>query len=136
MKAQVEFRSRRFHREKREDALVNPGRWGRRLAAFLHAQLASAGFDVGEPEPMDWGWALKVGDAAASGVFVGCGNLDGAEDGFLVFVDRERSVISHLSRWNSNGTAPVEDQLAEEIDRLLQQTEGVSDIFWSDSGET
>lgn len=59
MRTQVEFRSNLFPPYPGEDDEIIPGRWGKRLAEFVHSGLKNRGFDVIEPGAEDWGWMVE-----------------------------------------------------------------------------
>ncbi len=55
MLTHVEFRSDRFPPYEGEEKEVNPSSWGKRLAEFLHENLAAEGFQTERPFSEDWG---------------------------------------------------------------------------------
>ncbi len=86
MRSHVELRSSQFGPYDGEDAEVNPGRYGKRLAEYLHARLPEQGVEVGEIYSEDWGWVVPVKHEAFP-LWVGCGNYDEYPDGFLCFIE-------------------------------------------------
>ena len=97
MRTHVEFRSDAFPAQPGEDEEINPGRWGKLLAAFLRAELTKAGLVGGEPYAEDWGWEIPINNPEF-GLFVGCGNYEEYPDGFLCFVDPSKPYIRKLFR--------------------------------------
>ncbi len=86
MLTHVEFRSARFPSYAGEEDEVNPGRWGKRLAEFIHQGLTSQGISVAEPFSEDWGWRIDVPNEAFP-IWIGCGNYEEYENGFLCFIE-------------------------------------------------
>jgi hypothetical protein len=73
------FTSSMFTIEPGEDEETNPGRYGRRLAIWLKAQLEQRGYSVEAVIAEDWGRCLMVSRDPFL-LFVGCGNVDGLEN--------------------------------------------------------
>src|SRR5215207_7134056 len=74
MRTLVQFRSDAFPAYPGEDELINPERWGKRLAEFLAAKLPEHGVKVGPIYAEDWGWGIPIENEAFP-MFVGCGNV-------------------------------------------------------------
>lgn len=87
METHVEFRSALFPPYDGEEAEVNPGSYGKRLAEFLRRGLTGRGFEAGEPFAEDWGWVVPIVNTEFS-MWIGCGNYDEyPSDGFLCFIE-------------------------------------------------
>ncbi|MEZ4222541.1 MAG: hypothetical protein R3B13_16495 [Polyangiaceae bacterium] len=127
MRSHLEFRSDAFPARPGEDDEVNPGRWGRSLADFLRAELNARGFTGGEPYAEDWGWAVPI-DNPDYPLWVGCGNLDGEDDGFLCFVEPSKPFIRKLFR-KIDVQARVES-VAAAMEEALASREDVHDMRW------
>ena len=91
----LEFRSGDFPADPDEHRVVNPGRHGRRLANHIAEGLRRAGWRVVEPDAEDWGWRVEVRGHGFP-LWVGCGNVDGEEGDFLVFVEPDTPTVR---RW-------------------------------------
>lgn len=65
------FRSDRFAIQDGEDECTNPGRFGKSLAEWLGAELATYGYTT-EVIPEDWGWCVMCSRGEFL-LWVGCG---------------------------------------------------------------
>jgi hypothetical protein len=128
MQTHVEFRSDRFPPAEGEEAEVNPGRHGKRLAEFLRRGLRERGFDAGDPVAEDWGWLIPIGNEPFP-LSVGCGNYEEyPADGFLCFIEPHTPTIRRWFR-NVDTTARVA-ALRMVIDAVLSAPPGVRDKRW------
>lgn len=84
MKTQVTFRSAQFPPYEGEEAKINPGLWGKRLAEYLVERLAAKGIVTGEMVAEDWGWYVPVQNEGFK-LAICCGHQDGDDDEFLCF---------------------------------------------------
>lgn len=127
MRTHVEFRSTAFPAYPDEEAEINPGRFGRRLAEFLAEQLLRRGFTVQGIGAEDWGWRVDLENAAFP-LWIGCGNYEEGEDAFLCFIEPSKPV---LRRWFKKiETAEVIERVASALEASLQSNEKVSGIKW------
>jgi len=124
----VEFRSSAFPAMESEGQLLNPGRWGKRLADFLFAALSELGFLVANPEPEDWGWILCLRDSDCR-VWIGCGNYEEYENGFLVFV-----VLRRLFRRSNEADRQLVDRVVRSLDEVLGSHPEIGGIVWWERG--
>jgi hypothetical protein len=130
MRSHLEFRSGAFPAQPGEEEQINPGRWGRALATFLRSELNASGFTGGEPYPEDWGWGVPI-DNPEYALWVGCGNLDGEEEGFLCFIEPSKPFVRKLFR-KIDVTARVE-AVAVALEQALRNHPDVRDMrWWSD----
>ena len=60
MRTQVEFKSDAFPPYLGEDEEINPGRWGKRLADYLVAELPKHGVEIKDTYVEDWGILLHI----------------------------------------------------------------------------
>jgi hypothetical protein len=127
MRVHLEFRSDAFPAQPGEDEEVNPGRWGKALAGFLRAELSARGLGGGEPYAEDWGWAIPI-DNAEYAIWVGCGNRDGEENGFLCFIEPGKPTIRKLFR-KIDVRARVE-AVAAALEQALASRKDVYDMHW------
>jgi len=127
MKTHVEFRSDDFPPYEGEEAQINPGRYGKRLAEFLVEGLREKGFRPSVPLAEDWGWVVSVNNDRFP-LWVGCGNYDEYPDGFLCFIEPHEPTIRRFFR-KLQTTAEV-GALREAIDQLLASKPGVRDKQW------
>jgi hypothetical protein len=97
VRTHLEFHSNAFPALPGEEEQINPGRWGKRLADFLRVQLNARGLTGGEPYAEDWGWAVPI-DNPEYPLWIGCGNQDGEEDGFLCFVEPSKPYVRKFFR--------------------------------------
>jgi len=133
VRTHVEFRSAAFPSQPGEDEEVNPGRWGKSLAAFLRAELTKAGLGGGDAYAEDWGWEIPI-DNAEFGLFVGCGNYEEHPDGFLCFVAPSKPYIRKLFR-KIDTTARVAT-VADALDRILSAHPGIHSVRWWSQAES
>jgi hypothetical protein len=128
MLTHVEFRSDRFPPHEEEEAELNPGRWGKRLADFLRDGLISRGFSAGDPIAEDWGWVVPVENDRFP-LWIGCGNYDvHPKDGFLCFIEPHTTTIRKLFR-TINVSERV-GQLRDAIDAVLDEEPTVRNKRW------
>jgi hypothetical protein len=76
------FTSSLFSIEPGEDEEINPGRYGRQLAAWLKNQLELCGYNVEPVIAEDWGRCLMLSRDPFL-LWVGCGNIDDPENDLL-----------------------------------------------------
>jgi hypothetical protein len=129
----VEFRSDAFPAQPGEEEQINPGRWGKSLAAFLRTELTKAGLTGGEAYPEDWGWAIPI-DNEEFRLFVGCGNYQEYPDGFLCFVDPSKPHVRKLFK-KIDTTARVA-AVADALDKILAARPGVHSLRWWSESES
>jgi hypothetical protein len=129
MARSIQFRSKAFPAQPGEEHEVNPGRYGKAVAQFLADALRRRGFHILGPSPEDWGWRIDVGNDDFP-LWIGCGNLDGEEDGFLCFVEPAKATAGTWPR--RKDTRPVTDRLANEVYDVLTANLHVEQVQWSD----
>lgn len=127
MRTQLEFHSDVFPALPGEDEEINPGRRGRRLADFLRAELAARGLPGGEPYAEDWGWAVPIENAQYP-LWVGCGNIDEDENGFVCFIEPGKPFIRKLFR--KIDTRERVEQVATALEQALGAHPKVTDLRW------
>jgi hypothetical protein len=130
MKTHVEFRSDRFPRMEDDGDEVNPGRWGRRLATFVHKALLVRGIQALEPYPEDWGWVVPIANNEFP-LWIGCGNYDDYPDGFLCFIEPRTPVIRKWFR-KIDTTVRV-TAIRDALDAILTEDAGIRDKKWRDA---
>jgi hypothetical protein len=92
MKTHVEFRSSAFPAYEGEEAKINPGLWGKRLAEFLQKKLEEEKISTEEIYFEDWGVALPIKNEDFP-LWIGCGHYQEYEDGFLCFIEPSKPTI-------------------------------------------
>ncbi len=127
MRTHVEFRSDNFPALPEEDELINPGRWGKKLADYLHAELAKRGFTGKDPFAEDWGWVVPLSNPEFP-LWIGCGNYEEFPDGFLCFIEPSKPAISKLFR--KIDTTERVGALADCLDKILHDHSGIYGIRW------
>lgn len=132
MRTHLEFVSAQFPPYPEEDEEINPGRYGKRLAEFLAAQLPAHGFPVAGIGLEDWGVRVDLENEDYP-LWLGCGNYEEFPDGFLVFIEPSQA---YVRRWLKRiPTASTVERLAAAVEAALKATEGVSRLRWWDEGE-
>jgi hypothetical protein len=133
MRAQVEFISADFPPYPDEDLQVQPRRYGIRLAQFLAQQLPAQGFAVRAITVEAW-WGVKVElENADYPLWIGCGNYEKHENGFLCFIEPSKPFVRKWFRKLPN--APTVERLATAIETILQSSGKVSDLRWWSENE-
>lgn len=129
MKTHVEFRSDAFLPYEGEEDEIYPGRFGKRLAEFLHAGLNQNGFEAGEPFAEDWGWIVPISNSEFS-LWIGVGNYDEyPEDGFLCFIEPHQPRIRKWLFWTIDTSERISAlQLA--MNRVPTANPAIRDVKW------
>ncbi|MGE4190149.1 MAG: hypothetical protein AB7G12_09630 [Thermoanaerobaculia bacterium] len=123
----MEFRSSDFGATPGEDEQINPGRWGKLLAEFLSAELASRGFEPTGLVAEDWGWCLTLKNEKFP-LRVGCGNYEEYPDGFLVFIEPSKPYVRKL--FTKVDTQPTVAAVADALDEILKSRSGIHGLSW------
>ena len=95
MNTLVEFKSDKFPPYEGEEAQINPGLWGKRLAEYLQEQLPRHGLKVTCIGPEDWGWMVELENEGFP-LWIGCGHQNDEPDVFLCFIEPSKP---YLRRW-------------------------------------
>lgn len=133
MKPHIEFRSDSFPPYPGEEDEINPGRWGKRLAEFIHKGLINRGFDVLEPFSEDWGWMVEIRNDAFP-LWIGCGNLDGEDDGYLCFIEPSTPFVRKFL-FTKVSTETEVAKLQAALDSILSSEPSIKEIRWSSEKE-
>jgi len=132
MRSQVEFVSTDFPPYPDEEHELNPGRYGIRLAELLAQELPAHGFPVESVTVEQWG--VRVGlQNADYPLWVGCGNYEAHENGFLCFIEPAKPYVRKWFRKLPN--APTVERLATAIESILQGSGKVSQLRWWSGNE-
>jgi hypothetical protein len=132
MRAQVEFVSADFPPYPGEDQGPNPGRFGQRLAEFLAQQLPAHGFPVLSVTVHMWGFKVALENPDYP-LWLGCGNYEGHENGFLCFLEPATPFVRKWLRKLPN--APTIERLAIAVETILQSSGKVSNLRWWSENE-
>ncbi len=127
MRTNLEFRSTDFPPIDGEEEQINNGRYGKRLADLLCANLPRYGFQVTSLTPEDWGWRTDLRNEEFP-LWFGCGNYDEYDDGFLCIIAPSKSSIRRWLR-RIPTTATVE-RLASALESILRDSGKVSQLRW------
>jgi hypothetical protein len=132
VRTHLEFRSDAFPACPGEEEEINPGRYGKRLAEYLDAGLPGLGFPTTGIWPEDWGWGVGIKHDAFP-LWIGVGNYEEYDDGFLCFIEPSKPVIS---RWFKRiPTADTVERLADALEKLIRDSDGVRNVRWWDEKE-
>jgi hypothetical protein len=127
MRTHVEFISTDFPTYPGEEEEINPGRYGKRLAEFIAAGLPQHGFKVDGLINEDWGWMISLENQAFP-LWVGCGNYEEFENGFLCFIEPSKP---YVRKWFSKiETQPTTDRLVNALDDILSSSNKISRLRW------
>lgn len=129
MQTQVEFRASKFPPYEGEEEAINPGLWGKRLAEYLVAQLATHGIETDEITAEDWGWYVPVRFEGSS-VAVCCGHQYGDDDQFVCFTDPSTPIVKKLFR-KIDVTVPL-TRLTDALRKILAADPEIRDVVWSE----
>ena len=119
MKTFVEFRSNEFPPYDGEEAEINPGLYGKRLAEFLIKGLRQRGFEPLEPIAEDWGWVIPIQN-------------DGFKlwIGFLCFIEPHQPRIRRFPFLRRIDTTAKVTALQEAIEQVLSASPGIRNKQW------
>ena len=127
MRTHLEFRSTAFPAYPGEEEEINPGRYGKRLAEFLAGELPRYAFKVVRLNAEDWGWRIDLLHDAFP-LWIGCGNYEEHEDGFLCFIEPSRPFVR---RWLKRiPTTETVERLAGALEEIVLQTGNARDLRW------
>jgi hypothetical protein len=129
MKTQVEFRSSKFPPYEGEEAQINPGLWGKRLAEYLQQKLRAQGVEAGEIYSEDWGWAVPIKNESFP-LWIGCGHQYGDEDVFVCFLELSKPVIRKL--FKRIDTTQEVGHLSEALETILASDPDIREVQWED----
>ena len=128
MNTQVEFRSSKFPPYDGEEAEINPGLWGKRLAEYLAEKLTERGV---ETEPMileDWGCYLPIRNDGFR-LALCCGHQNGDDDQFLVFTEPATPKVKKFFR--TIDATPELTRLLDVLRQILESDQEIREIMWS-----
>lgn len=124
----VEFKSGAFPPYDGETEEINPGRFGKRLAEYLSAELSRLGEKVGEVFTEDWGWVVPIENAGFD-LWIGVGNYEEYPDGFLCFIEPHTDYVRKLLR--KIPTRERIEMLQRRVDAALVAHADIRDVKWS-----
>lgn len=129
MKTSVTFRANKFPPYDGEEAEINPGFWGKRLAEYLKQKLEIQGFMTQEIYSEDWGWVLPIKNDSFA-LWIGCGHQNGDDDEFLCFIEPSTPVIRKL--FKKIDTTETVSGLAATLEKILASDSDIRDMCWSE----
>lgn len=122
----ITFKSRKFDVSAETPNPNNPI-FGQSVLAWLAGALRSAGYQVAEPEPEDWGWYVDVRNGEVSYLLGASAELEeaGAPVEWTLQVDRHRSAMDRL---RGRGKLTEDDALCVMLASLLKREPLVADL--------
>ncbi|MFN7140211.1 MAG: hypothetical protein ACK4UN_12825 [Limisphaerales bacterium] len=126
MRTHVEFRSAGFPRDPDEE--INPGVGGKRLAEYLQRELQKRGIATGDIFSEDWGWVVPLQHDAFP-MWVGCGNYQEYEDGYLVFIEPSKPQVRKGWFKKIDTTVDVE-KIAKALNTILTTNPEIRSVRW------
>ena len=131
MKTCVNFKSDLFKPFLPEQSQVNPGRYGAELAYWLSRKLFEKGIITSYPEYEDWGWFIEYTTEEGDEYWLCCGNVEGAEDEWHIFLDPQKK--GFFSRQKAN----IENahSLILALRTILNKHNQISGIEWYKENE-
>lgn len=131
MRTHLQFRSAAFPAYPEEDELINPGRYGKRLAQYLEQELPKRGFPVLSIGTEDWGWMVELANIQFP-LWIGCGNYEEYDDGFLCFIEPSKPFVGRF--FKRIPTAETVDRLANALEEAIRDSGQAKDLqWWSDA---
>lgn len=127
MKTLAEFRSTKFPPYKGEEEQINPGLWGKRLAEYFVANLATHGLSAADPIAEDWGWYVPV-EVDGTKLALCCGHQYGDDDTYICFTDPPQPVRRKLFR-KVDITAQL-TRLVGAVDAILAADPDIRELSW------
>jgi hypothetical protein len=127
MKTQVAFRSKNFPPYDGEEAQINPGLWGKRLAEYLVDKLKLHGIETEEIIAEDWGWYIPVSNEGFR-LAICCGHQNGDDDEFLCFTEPATPIIRKFCK-KIDATHELM-RVVTAMDNILSSDPGITDIEW------
>lgn len=135
MRTHLEFTSNAFPPYPEEEAEINPGIWGKRLAEFIVSRLPTHGIETGAIVPEDWGWVIPIKNEAFP-MFIGCGNQTEPGGGsFLCFIDPSKPEVRKGLFKKVSTVADVE-RIATALEAILRSHPGIKNVRWWTENET
>lgn len=127
MRTHVEFQSTHFPPYPDEDKIINPNRYGKRLAEFLSEELKNADYKIKRVVSEDWGWIVELENKQFP-LWIGCGNYEETENGFLCFIESSKP---YIRRWFRRLHAePTIERLVDAIETILKESGKVTNLRW------
>lgn len=132
MRIAVQFASDAFPPEIGETGLINPGIFGKRLAAWLVGQLPAYDFAVKDWFPENWGWEIILNNEDFP-LKIGCRGEEGAA--FLCHISPDKpSIRCGLWRRKVDTQATIA-RLAAALDAILRNDARIENIVWIENQE-
>ncbi len=122
----IHFYSERFKPDPGEDDEVNPGIYGKKLAAWLIDNLPKNGIKTNRMYPEDWGWEIDISKESIKG-YVGVRNIDGTENEWVVFIDIRNRIIKKLLGKSQNEGKEIEAVL-KGLEKILRGEASIRNI--------
>lgn len=133
MRTNLEFTSTEFPPDPSEEDIINPGRFGKRLTEFLQENLPKYGFKVIAINAEDWGYRLEIKNEAFP-LWIGCGNYEEFENGFLCFIEPSKPFIRKLFKKVS--TTDIIEELGIALEACLRESGKAEKLrWWSEDGK-
>lgn len=147
MNTRVEFKSSAFPKYPDEDAeIVNPGRWGKRLAEYVRDNLPRYGVQTTDILCEDWGWLVNTSHADYP-VWIGCGPLDemvateeesdlgpvASDTGvseFAMFVTAEPGFFQRL--FKRVDSTPIVQKTSAALKAMVEASPDFTEVTWSE----
>ena len=124
----VEFKSAAFPPYDGESEEINPGRFGKRLAEYLAAELSRRGERIGALFTEDWGWVVPIENAGFD-LWIGVGNYEEYPDGFLCFIEPHTEFVRKV--FKKVPTRERIEELQRNVAAALEAHAGIREVKWS-----
>jgi len=127
MKTQVTFETDFFKPEPGEDQHTNPGCFGRALAVWLQAQLATRGVPSEAIIAEDFGWVIMVSRQPFL-LWLACANTEDSITEWRIFPVAELSLRQRL--FSKPDTKTETDKLWEHVKAVVPEIPDVHNMIW------
>ena len=129
MKTQVEFRSSKFPPYEGEEAEINPGLWGKRLAEFWVRKLAEQGIAAETIIAEDWGYYIPIRNEGFK-LALCCGHQNGDDDEFLCFTDPSTPRLRKF--FKTIDATEALTRLTGAMQTILSSDPDIKDVRWTE----
>ncbi len=127
MKARVTFKSSYFPIEPGEDEDINPGVFGKALAAWIADKLRERGVGVERIIEEDFARLVLI-QRKPFALWVGCASEDDTVTDWQLFLVAETGLLTRLFR--RVDPKPIFSSLVAHIQAIVEQVPDVSEIEW------
>ena len=98
-------------------------------------ELQTSGVDAREPRAEDWGWIVAISGFDVD-VWVGVGNYEEYEDGFLCFIEPSSRYVRRFPIIGRKvDMTPIVSKIGGVVNAALTSHDGIRDLKWQSKDE-